>query len=125
MFIFRHKGDFHNTERFLKSIQKGDIYKSLDQIAQKGVEALSAATPVDSGRTAESWGYEIDKGKSYVKISWTNDNINEGEQIAVLIQYGHGTGNGGYVQGTDYINPAMRDVFQQIADEVWREVVNA
>lgn len=125
MFIFRHKGDFHNAERFLKKIQKGDIFDNLDSYAQKGVEALAAATPVDTGKTAESWGYKIDRGKSYVKITWTNDNFNEGEQIAVLIQYGHGTGNGGYVQGVDYINPAMRSMFQEIADDVWREVVNA
>ena len=125
MFKFTHKGDFHNIERFLNKIQNGDIYNSLEKYAQRGVDALSEATPVDSGRTADSWGYEVDRGRDYIKISWTNDNFNDGEQIAVLIQYGHGTGNGGYVQGQDYINPAMRQVFQEIADDVWKEVVNA
>lgn len=125
MFKFTHKGDFHNIERFLNKIQNGDIYNNLEKYAQRGVDALSEATPVDSGRTADSWGYKVDRGRDYIKISWTNDNFNDGEQIAVLIQYGHGTGNGGYVQGQDYINPAMRQVFQEIADDVWREVVNA
>lgn len=125
MFIFRHKGDFKNTERFLKKVLKGGIYKNLDKYGARGVEALANATPVDQGTTAASWGYEIEKTSSHVRIAWTNSNLNKGEQIAVLIQYGHGTGTGGYVQGTDYINPAMREVFQEIADDVWREVVNA
>ena len=125
MFIFRHKGDFHNIERFLDAMTKGDIYKNLEKYAQRGVEALSAATPVDTGLTASSWDYEIERSRDHVRITWTNSNFNKGEQIAVLIQYGHGTGTGGYVQGVDYINPAMRSTFDQIAEDVWREVVNA
>lgn len=106
-------------------MQSGDLYKKLDELGQRGVEALSAATPKRTGRTAASWGYEIKKGRGHATLAWTNSNFNDGEQIAVLIQYGHGTGRGTYVQGVDYINPAMRNVFQEIADEIWEEVVNA
>lgn len=87
-----------------------------------GVKALSEATPVLSGKTASSWGYQISKGHGSFSIHWTNSNINDGVPIAVIIQYGHGTGWGGYVQGIDYINPALRPVFQDIADQVWKEV---
>ena len=84
--------------------------------------ALAAATPTDSGRTAESWDYKIQNGSGGYKIMWTNSNVNDGVPIAIIIQYGHGTGTGGYVQGRDYINPAMRSVFDNIADKAWEEV---
>ena len=125
MFSLTSKGDFNNTERFLKKMQSGDLYKKLDELGQRGVEALSVATPKRTGKTAASWSYEIKKGRGHATLAWTNSNFNNGEQIAVLIQYGHGTGRGTYVQGVDYINPAMRNVFQEIADEIWEEVVNA
>lgn len=117
------KGSFKNTEKFLKRAEKRDFYDRLDEYGRKGVAALSAATPVDSGKTAESWDYEIHYGKDTITISWTNSNVVDGYAvIAVLIQYGHGTRNGGYVQGRDYINPAMRPVFDDIANAVWEEV---
>lgn len=125
MVKFRHRGNFNNTERFIKTVLSKEIYKNLDEYGQKGVEALRSATPVDTGKTADSWGYEIVQNRGEIKIVWTNDNFNKGEQIAVLIQYGHGTGTGGYVQGRDYINPSMRIVFDEIADDIWKEVTNA
>ena len=99
-------------------------FKTLDRFGQAGVEALRAATPVQSGETASLWGYEIQNDGATVKIVWTNENINQGVNIAVIIQYGHGTGTGGYVQGRDYINPALRSVFDNIANEVWKEVTS-
>ena len=119
------KGDFNNTFRFLNKMSKFQINKILEKYGQMGVEALRSATPVDSGRTAESWGYEISVGKEGATIHWTNTNQNKGVYIAVILQYGHGTGNGGYVQGIDYINPAIRPVFDKIAEEAWMEVVNS
>ncbi len=125
MIIFTHKGDFNNTERFIRKALNREFYKNLEKYGERGVEALKAATPVRTGKTADSWDYEIERKGDRIKIVWTNSNINKGRQIAVLIQYGHGTRNGGYVEGVDYINPSMRKVFQQIADDVWKEVVNA
>ena len=119
------KGDFNNTFRFLNKMSKFQINKILEKYGQMGVEALRSATPIDSGKTAESWGYEISVGKEGATIHWTNTNQNTGVYIAVILQYGHGTGTGGYVQGIDYINPAIRPVFDKIAEEAWMEVVNS
>lgn len=119
------KGDFNNTFRFLNKMSKFQINKILEKYGQMGVEALRSATPIDSGKTAESWGYEISVGKEGATIHWTNTNQNKGVYIAVILQYGHGTGTGGYVQGNDYINPAIRPVFDKIAEEAWMEVVNS
>ena len=119
------KGDFNNTFRFLNKMSKFQINKILEKYGQMGVEALRSATPIDSGKTAESWGYEISVGKGGATIHWTNTNQNKGVYIAVILQYGHGTGTGGYVQGVDYINPAIRPVFDKIAEEAWMEVVNS
>lgn len=119
------KGDFNNTFRFLNKMNKFQINKILEKYGQMGVEALRSATPIDSGKTAESWGYEISVGKEGATIHWTNTNQNKGVYIAVILQYGHGTGTGGYVQGIDYINPAIRPVFDKIAEEAWMEVVNS
>ena len=119
------KGDFNNTFRFLNKMSKFQINKILEKYGQMGVEALRSATPIDSGKTAESWGYEISVGKEGATIHWTNTNQNKGVYIAVILQYGHGTGTGGYVQGIDYINPAIRPVFDKIAEEAWMEVVNS
>ncbi len=119
------KGDFNNTFRFLNKMSKFQINKILEKYGQMGVEALRSATPIDSGKTAESWGYEISVGKEGATIHWTNTNHNKGVYIAVILQYGHGTGTGGYVQGIDYINPAIRPVFDKIAEEAWMEVVNS
>lgn len=124
MIRIKQSGDFSKTERFLKKAQKMDFYKSLDKYARAGVAALASATPIDSGRTASSWDYEIVKEKGRVSIYWTNSNINKGVPIAVILQYGHGTNGGGYVQGRDYINPAIQPIFDQIADAAWKEVTS-
>lgn len=125
MVIVKQKGDFSKTEKFLNSISKKLYYRNLQKYAEQGVAALASATPVDSGTTANSWGYEIRQTKNSVSIYWTNSNVNKGVPIAVIIQYGHGTRNGGYVQGRDYINPAMRPIFDKIAESVWKEVTSS
>lgn len=119
------KGDFSNTFRFLKKMDNFQITKILDKYGKMGVNALANATPLDSGKTAESWGYEISVKKEGATIHWTNTNQNNGVYIAVILQYGHGTGTGGYVRGVDYINPAIRPVFDKIVEEAWMEVVNS
>lgn len=124
MIRITQKGDFKNTERFLKRAKNLEAFRILDRYAQRGVAALSAATPVRSGKTASSWDYEIHSSADTYAIHWTNSNINKGVNIAVIIQLGHGTGTGGYVQGIDYINPAMKPVFDEIADAVWKEVTS-
>ena len=119
------KGNFDKTFRFLKKMSNFEVNKILEKYGAMGVSALSNATPVDSGLTASSWGYEISVGKEGATIHWTNTNQQNGIYIAVILQYGHGTGTGGYVQGRDYINPAIRPVFDKIAEEAWMEVVNS
>lgn len=125
MIRIRSRGDFSRTNRFLRFLHNKEHLKALEKYGEKGVRALSAATPVRSGKTAESWSYEIHYGLGSVSLVWKNNNINDGVNIAVILQYGHGTGTGGYVVGLDYINPALRPVFEFIADDVWAEVVNA
>ena len=122
MVTFKHKGNFERTDQLLKGAKEKKYLKVLDKYGQEGVAALAAATPTDSGLTAESWDYKIQNGSGGYKIMWTNSNVNDGVPIAIIIQYGHGTGTGGYVQGRDYINPAMRSVFDNIADKAWEEV---
>lgn len=122
---FRSRGSFNNMERFLGRMQTLDIRSIVEPYAQRGVEALRAATPVDTGLTAESWGYEIETTGDTVKIIWTNRNVETGFPVAIMLQYGYGTGTGGYVQGRDYINPALRPIFDQIGDGVWRVVTAA
>lgn len=124
MISFSTRGSFENTEAMLRRIANGDFYKSLERYGQMGVDALSSATPVDSGETANSWTFEVTRGR-YPGIKWSNTNVRDGVSIAILLQYGHGTGTGGYVQGRDYINPAIKPIFDQIADAVWREVIRA
>ena len=125
MVIVKQKGDFSKTEKFLNIISKKLYYRNLQKYAEQGVAALASATPIDSGTTANSWNYEIRQTKNSVSIYWTNSNVNKGVPIAVIIQYGHGTRNGGYVQGRDYINPAMRPIFDKIAENVWKEVISS
>lgn len=120
--MFRHRGSFDKLESFLRSMQRQNIGPLLDAYAQQGVIALSASTPRDTGRAATSWGYEIEQTGNTIRIFWTNDNIENGHPVAVMIQYGHGTGTGGYVAGRDYINPAMRPIFDRIAEEIWKVV---
>lgn len=121
---FTHRGNFNKIEKFLNKVSNRSYLNVLDRYGQMGVEALAASTPIDSGETAKSWTYEIERGRGTTTISWLNTNENKGVNIAVILQYGHGTGTGGYVQGRDYINPAMRPVFDKIAEEAWREVTS-
>lgn len=116
------KGSFDNTERYLKKLQNPNLLSILNKYGSLGVTALSNATPRDSGLTAGSWNYTITQRKGYYSIRWHNTNVRDGIPIAVLLQYGHGTRNGGYVQGRDYINPAIQPIFDQIAAEAWKEV---
>lgn len=125
MITLSSSGDFDRTFKFLRKMKELQIRSILEKYARQGVEALSSATPVDSGLTANSWSYTIESGFETATIHWTNSNINKGVNIAVILQFGHGTGTGGYVEGRDYINPAMRPIFDRIAEEVWMEVVNA
>lgn len=122
MISFRHRGNFSNLERFLKGNKDGVQIKDLDVYGKQGVEALSSATPIDTGKTAESWYYEITKSKKQIKISFFNSNIQNGVPIAVILQYGHATGNGGWVEGRDYINPSIQPIFDEIVKNAWREV---
>lgn len=122
---FKHRGDFSKTERFLNKIKGREYLNILEKYGQLGVEALSESTPVDSGKTASSWIYEIERSSSSTTISWLNTNVNQGVNIAIILQYGHGTGTGGYVVGIDYVNPAMKPVFEKIAEEAWKEVTSA
>lgn len=124
MITFRHHGDFKNTQRFFKRAAEAKIMRHLDKYGQEGVAALSAATPVESGKTASSWYYEITYSGGSFTIHWGNTNVNKGVNIAVILQYGHGTGTGGYVVGRDYINPAIQPIFDKIAENAWREVTS-
>lgn len=121
MISITSRGDFKKTDDFLKRLMHGDIYSDLNRYGQMGVEALSKATPIDSSLTSHSWAYRIIKGKR-PGIEWYNTNEVNGTSVAILIQYGHATGTGGYVLGRDYINPAMRPIFDKIADDVWKKV---
>lgn len=117
------KGDYEKLNSYLKKLDRNEKFKFLDKYGEMGVEALSSATPKDSGKTASSWSYKIERiGKNKIKIGWYNNNTVKDVNIAVILQYGHATGTGGYVQGRDYINPAMRDIFDSIVDEAWEEV---
>ena len=118
------KGDFKKTLSFLRRIQGKDLGSLLKKYAEQGVEVLRSATPVVTGKTAASWGYEIVQERNKLSIFWTNSNINEGVPIAVILEYGHGTGWGGYVQGRHYISPAIQPVFDQIAEAAWKEVTS-
>lgn len=122
MIRFRHKGDFSKTTRFLERAKEAVHLGDLDKYGREGVAALASATPVDSGTTANSWYYEIAHSKGSVTITFSNSHVNKGVPIAIILQYGHGTGTGGWVRGRDYINPAIQPIFDKIADEAWREV---
>lgn len=124
MISFTQKGDFHKLTSFLEKILEKIHSGRLDRYGEMGVEALRNATPRDTGKTADSWYYEIVNKRGELKIEWRNSNVNDGVNIAVIIQYGHGTGWGGYVVGQDYINPALAPLFDKIADEVWKEVID-
>lgn len=118
------KGDFSKTLNFLQKAANIRKVIRLEKYGKMGVDALAQATPKDTGETASSWGYEITETDGSLSIVWTNSHKNNGVPIAIILQYGHATGTGGYVQGIDYINPALRPIFEQIADEAWKEVTS-
>lgn len=122
MISFRQKGDFSKLTRFLERAKEVVKLGDLDKYGKEGVEALASATPVDTGLTANSWHYQIVRSDSSVSIQFSNSNIHNGVPIAIILQYGHGTRNGGWVQGRDYINPAIQPVFDKITEEAWKEV---
>ena len=122
MITFKNKGDFSHITYFLKSAGEGIKLKDLAKYGQAGVNALRDATPVDSGKTAESWKYDIDRSKDTISITFYNTNVSKGIPIVILLQYGHGTRNGGWVEGRDFINPAIQPVFDKIAEDAWKEV---
>lgn len=122
MISFRQKGDFSKLTRFLEKAKETVKIGDLDRYGREGVAALASATPVDSGLTARSWYYEIKREKGSVSISFHNSNIQNGVPIAIILQYGHGTGTGGWVQGRDYINPSIQPIFDEIANNAWKEV---
>ena len=122
MISFRQKGDFSKTMQFLVKAKKGVKLSDLDKYGREGVAALASATPVDTGETANSWYYEIVHENGMIAITFNNSHIQNGVPIAVILQYGHGTGTGGWVEGRDYINPAIQPIFDKIAENAWREV---
>ncbi len=125
MITFVQKGDYSKTDRFLhKLLNKKGSLVDFDKYGQLGVEALASHTPKKTGKTAASWKYEIEKNANGVSIVWSNDNINDNVSIAIILQYGHGTRSGAYVQGIDYINPAIAPIFKQLSNDAWNEVTN-
>lgn len=125
MITVKHTGSFKKAEKFLKTMSKRDYMATLRKYGQQGVMALEEATPKDSGVTAGSWSYEIQKENEGYVIYWRNSSRNQGVNIALLLQYGHATGWGAYVKGIDYINPALKEVFKDMADALWEEVKQA
>lgn len=124
MITTKSSGSFKNTKAFFARVQNGSIFSELSAYGQQGVDALSNATPRDSGETANSWQYHIFKKNGKYGVAWYNTHVVDGIPIAIILQYGHGTGTGGYVQGYDYINPAIRPIFDKIADDVWKKVIS-
>lgn len=123
--IITHKGSFAKTERFLNFV-KGERYLNrLAEFGQRGVDALAQATPKDTGKTAGSWAFEIERTDTATTIRWVNTNVVQHVNIALILQYGHGTRNGGYVAGRDYINPALQPIFDEMAEQAWKEVRSA
>ena len=122
MITFRQKGDFSKLTRYLERAKEVVKLGDLDKYGREGVAALASATPVDTGKTAKLWSYKITNNQDVIRISFSNSNIQNGVPIAIILQYGHGTGTGGWVQGRDYINPAIRPIFDKIAETAWKEV---
>ena len=122
MITFRHKGNFNKLTVLLEKADRTARLKDLDKYGREGVAALASATPVDTGLTASSWYYEIKRQNGVVALNFCNSNVNNGIPIAIILQYGHGTRNGGWVEGRDYINPAIQPIFDRIANDAWREV---
>lgn len=125
MISFRQKGDFSKLSKYFEKMKEAAKIGVLDKYGREGVAALSSATPVESGKTASSWSYEIERQNGAVSIVFKNSNVNKGVPIAIILQLGHGTGTGGWVEGRDYINPAIQPIFDKLANEAWEEVVKA
>lgn len=124
MIRIKQKGDFSKATRYFERVKAASRLKILHEYGRKGVAALKAATPVESGKTAESWYYEIVNANGRTSLEFKNSNVNQGVSIAIILQYGHGTGTGGWVQGRDYINPAIQPIFDELANKAWREVTS-
>ena len=122
MISFRKRGDFSRTTNFLKKAEKVSLMSTLDKYGRRGVAALSSATPIETGKTANSWYYEIVKSNGSIALRFNNSNIQNGVPIAIIQQLGHGTRNGGWVEGRDYINPAIQPIFDEISTDLWKEV---
>lgn len=122
MITITQKGDFHKLDSFMERLKNVIHVGELDKYGRRGVEILKAATPVDSGQTANSWYYKIDRSEGQVVIGFYNSHINDGVNIAIILQYGHATGTGGWVEGRDYINPSLAPLFDKIADDAWNEI---
>lgn len=122
MISFRQKGDFSKLTRYFEKVKESAKIGVLDKYGREGVAALSSATPVKTGKTANSWYYEIERQNGSVSLVFKNSNVNFGVPIAIVLQYGHGTGTGGWVEGRDYINPAIQPIFDEIANAAWKEV---
>lgn len=125
MIRFKQHGDFQKTKKYLTEIRRPVKYEVLNRFGRMGVDALMANTPIDSGETARAWGYEIEEKGNQISLVFTNSNVNDGVQIAVIIQYGHGTGTGGWVEGRDYINPVIQPLFDQMVEEIWKGVTRS
>ena len=124
MIVVRHKGDFSKSFRYLERLRETVRLGDLDKYGREGVAALASATPTETGLTAGSWRYEIERTNGSVSINFLNSNIQNGVPIAIILQYGHGTGTGGWVEGRDYINPAIQPIFDKIANDAWKEVTS-
>ena len=122
MIGFRQKGDFSKATRYFEKLRQASRLKILEKYGQEGVDALASATPVDSGLTAASWYYKLEVTSTHATITYCNSHVNKGVNIAIILQYGHGTGTGGWVQGRDYINPAIQPVFDSLVERAWGEV---
>ena len=125
MISFRQKGDFSKLSKYFEKMKEAAKIGVLDKYGREGVAALSSATPVESGKTTSSWSYEIERQNGAVSIVLKNSNVNKGVPIAIILQLGHGTGTGGWVEGRDYINPAIQPIFDKLANEAWEEVIKA
>lgn len=122
MITFKQKGDFYKLTRYLERLKEVAKIGDLNKYGREGVAALSSMTPINTGKTADSWYYEIEHNKNSARISFLNSNVDKGVSIAIILQYGHGTRNGGWVEGRDYINPAIQPIFDRIANDAWKEV---
>nr|WP_296955339.1 HK97 gp10 family phage protein [uncultured Mediterraneibacter sp.] len=122
MITIRQRGDFSKLNKYFERVKEAAKIGVLDKYGRAGVAALASATPTRTGKTAASWSYEITRQNGSVAIEFKNSNVNKGVNIAIILQYGHGTGTGGWVEGRDYINPAIQPIFDQLADEAWKEV---